>query len=88
MAVSAEDFKASLGCRATGVSIVTSRDGDRIHGMTVSDFASVSLEPPLVLVSASKTTRTLELILGEALDHCSADHGRSFLRDRIQEVVV
>ncbi|MCP4037088.1 MAG: flavin reductase family protein [bacterium] len=63
MAVSAEDFKASLGCRATGVSIVTSRDGDRIHGMTVSDFASVSLEPPLVLVSASKTTRTLELIL-------------------------
>ncbi len=62
MAVSPDEFKASLGCRATGVSIVTSRDGDVIHGMTVSDFASVSLEPPLVLVSAAKNSRTLEVI--------------------------
>ena len=63
MAVSPDDFKASLGCRATGVSIVTSKNGDVVHGMTVSDFISVSLEPPLVLVSASKTARTLEVIL-------------------------
>lgn len=62
MAVTPEEFKASLGCRATGVSIVTSRDGDRVHGMTVSDFASVSLDPPLVLVSASETANTLEYI--------------------------
>jgi len=60
--VSSEEFKASLGCRATAVSIVTSRDGERIHGMTVSDFASVSLDPPLVVVSASETARTLEVI--------------------------
>jgi flavin reductase (DIM6/NTAB) family NADH-FMN oxidoreductase RutF len=60
--VSPDEFKASLGCRATGVSIVTARHGDVVHGMTVSDFASVSLEPPLVLVSAAKTARTLELI--------------------------
>lgn len=58
-----EEFKASLGCRATGVSIVTARDGDRVHGMTVSDFVSVSLEPPLVMVSASETANTLEYIL-------------------------
>lgn len=63
MAVSPEAFKASLGSRVTGVSIVTSRSGERIHGMTVSDFASVSLEPPLLLVSASKTARTLEVIV-------------------------
>jgi flavin reductase (DIM6/NTAB) family NADH-FMN oxidoreductase RutF len=62
LAVSPEEFKASLGCRATAVSIVTSRDGARIHGMTVSDFASVSLDPPLVVVSASETARTLEVI--------------------------
>jgi flavin reductase (DIM6/NTAB) family NADH-FMN oxidoreductase RutF len=30
--------------------------------MTVSDFASVSLDPPLVVVSASETARTLEVI--------------------------
>jgi flavin reductase (DIM6/NTAB) family NADH-FMN oxidoreductase RutF len=74
--VNPEEFKASLGCRATGVSIVTSRNGDHIHGMTVSDFASVSLEPPLVLVSAAETAITLGLIrAGEcfALNILSAD---------------
>jgi flavin reductase (DIM6/NTAB) family NADH-FMN oxidoreductase RutF len=30
--------------------------------MTVSDFASVSLDPPLVVVSASETANTLEVI--------------------------
>ncbi|MFB0979009.1 MAG: flavin reductase family protein, partial [Myxococcota bacterium] len=57
-----DEFKASLGCRATGVSIVTSRDGDQVHGMTVSDFVSVSLKPPLVMVSASETANTLKFI--------------------------
>ena len=62
MAVNPDEFKASLGCRATGVSIVTSRHGDLVHGMTVSDFVSVSLEPPLVMVSASETANTLKFI--------------------------
>ena len=44
-------FRAVLGRFATGVTVVTTRDGDgRDHGMTVSAFCSVSLEPPLVLV--------------------------------------
>ena len=76
MPVNPEDFKASLGCRASGVSIVTSRNGDYIHGMTVSDFTSVSLEPPLVLVSAAETANTLEVIrAGEcfALNILAAD---------------
>jgi flavin reductase (DIM6/NTAB) family NADH-FMN oxidoreductase RutF len=60
--VSPEEFKACLGCRATAVSIVTARAGDEIHGMTVSDFTSVSLDPPLVVVCAAKTAHTLELI--------------------------
>ncbi len=62
MPVSADEFRASMGCRATAVSIVTSRDGDEIHGMTVSDFTSVSLDPPLVVVCAAKDARTLEFI--------------------------
>lgn len=37
---------------ATGVSVVTTLDSHgHPHGMTVNSFASVSLEPPLVLVS-------------------------------------
>lgn len=43
---------------ASGVSLVTSRVDDRIHGMTVSSFASLSLTPPLILVSLERTTRT------------------------------
>jgi flavin reductase (DIM6/NTAB) family NADH-FMN oxidoreductase RutF len=58
MAVDAEAFRAALRCWPSGVTILTSRAGDAIHGMTVSAFASVSLEPPLVLVCAEKTTIT------------------------------
>jgi len=62
LAVSPEAFKASLGCRASGVAIVTSCSEERVHGMTVSDFTSVSLDPPLIVVSASETANTLEVI--------------------------
>jgi flavin reductase (DIM6/NTAB) family NADH-FMN oxidoreductase RutF len=48
--------------RAAGVSIVTSRSGDTVHGMTVSDFAGVSLDPPLVLVCADKSSVTTRVI--------------------------
>ncbi len=44
-------FRATLGRFATGVTIVTMRDERGIpHGMTATSFASVSLDPPLVLV--------------------------------------
>jgi flavin reductase (DIM6/NTAB) family NADH-FMN oxidoreductase RutF len=44
-------FRSVLGRFASGITIVTSRDAEgRDHGMTVSAFCSVSLEPPLVLV--------------------------------------
>ena len=62
MAISPDDFKSALGRWATGVTIVTARAGDRVHGMTVSAFAEVSLDPPLVLVCADKSSNTLPLI--------------------------
>lgn len=46
----------------TGVTLVSSlHDGVR-HGMTVSSFTSISLEPPLVLVSLAKEARTHDLV--------------------------
>ncbi len=50
MPVDAATFRAALGRFPTGVTVVTSRapDGRRI-GVTVSSFASLSLEPPMVL---------------------------------------
>ena len=49
--VTGAEFRRVCGRFATGVTIVTVRDAaGKPHGMTVSSFASVSLEPPLVLV--------------------------------------
>ena len=43
-------FRDVLGRFATGVTVLTTRDADgRDRGMTVSAFASLSLDPPLVL---------------------------------------
>jgi flavin reductase (DIM6/NTAB) family NADH-FMN oxidoreductase RutF len=57
-----ELFKQVFASWPSGVTIVTSRDGERSQGMTVSAFTEVSLEPPLVLVCADKSTITNELI--------------------------
>ncbi|MBI3932930.1 MAG: flavin reductase family protein [Acidobacteria bacterium] len=52
MAIDPGDFRRALGQLATGVTVVTTRDAaGRPLGLTVSAFCSVSLEPPLVLVS-------------------------------------
>jgi flavin reductase (DIM6/NTAB) family NADH-FMN oxidoreductase RutF len=47
---------------ATGVTVVTSSHAGVQHGMTVSSFTSVSLEPPLVLVSLELSSRTHRLV--------------------------
>ena len=62
MAISAEQFKAALATRAGSVAIVTARAGERVHGMTVTDWVGVSVDPPLALVCADKKSNTLELI--------------------------
>jgi flavin reductase (DIM6/NTAB) family NADH-FMN oxidoreductase RutF len=62
VAVDAEQFKRALSQWVTGVTIVTARAGDHIHGMTVSAFTEVSLEPPLVLVCADRKSNTHPVI--------------------------
>jgi len=50
--IDSDTFRAALGRFSCGITILTARDQKgRDHGMTVSAFCSVSLEPPLVLVS-------------------------------------
>jgi flavin reductase (DIM6/NTAB) family NADH-FMN oxidoreductase RutF len=44
-------FRNTLGRFATGVTIITVLEGEETHGMTANAFVSVSLDPPLVLVS-------------------------------------
>ncbi|HJV98452.1 MAG TPA: flavin reductase family protein [Arthrobacter sp.] len=57
-------FRGSLGRFATGVAIVTFDGATRRHGITVNSFTSVSMEPPLVLVSIARSTRVHDELAG------------------------
>jgi flavin reductase (DIM6/NTAB) family NADH-FMN oxidoreductase RutF len=50
MTISSEAFRDALRHFPAGVTIVTIRAGGEIHGLTVSAFASVSPDPPLIAV--------------------------------------
>jgi len=55
-AIDPATFRSVLGRFASGVTVVTVRDSQHFdHGMTVSAFCSLSLEPPLVLVCIEKS---------------------------------
>ena len=62
MSVDQATFRSVLGRFASGVTVVTVRDGDNDHGMTASAFCSLSLDPPLTLVCIDRTTRMHELL--------------------------
>lgn len=55
-------FRRTLGMFATGVTVLTTRVGDQVHGMTANAFMSVSLRPPLVLVSIDRRARMCNLL--------------------------
>jgi flavin reductase (DIM6/NTAB) family NADH-FMN oxidoreductase RutF len=42
--------------------VVTTRSGDTVHGATVNAFSSVSLDPPLVMVSLDRRSRMCALL--------------------------
>jgi flavin reductase (DIM6/NTAB) family NADH-FMN oxidoreductase RutF len=58
MGLNPAEFRRAMGCFATGVTIVTVDLDGEVHGMTANAFASVSLDPMLVLVCVDHTTRT------------------------------
>ena len=53
-------FRDALGRFATGVTIVTCNGPDGPMGITANSFASLSLDPPLVLWSPAKSSRRYE----------------------------
>lgn len=55
--ITPNEFRHALGRFASGVTVVTTRDdAGNLHGITVSAFCSVSLDPPLILVCIDKNT--------------------------------
>jgi flavin reductase (DIM6/NTAB) family NADH-FMN oxidoreductase RutF len=55
----AEEFRAVMAGVATPVSVVTTLTDGRPHGTTVSAFASLSMTPPMVLVSLDRGSELL-----------------------------
>ena len=50
-------FRRTLGMFATGVTVLTARVAEQVHGMTANAFMSVSLSPPLVLISIDRRAK-------------------------------
>jgi flavin reductase (DIM6/NTAB) family NADH-FMN oxidoreductase RutF len=61
---SQQEFRRCLGCFGTGVTVVAFDAEEGPRGITVNSFTSVSLEPPLVLVSISKRARSHHFLAG------------------------
>ncbi|MGN6220868.1 MAG: flavin reductase family protein [Microbacterium sp.] len=55
-------LRNALGNFATGVTVVTFEAGGKFRGVTVNSFTSVSLDPPLVLVSLMRSSRSLAYV--------------------------
>jgi flavin reductase (DIM6/NTAB) family NADH-FMN oxidoreductase RutF len=75
-------YRNALGSFTTGVTVVTAMTAEGPIGMTVNSFASVSLDPPLVLWSPAKSSSRYSAftgarhfaihVLGADQDHLSA----------------
>ncbi len=66
MSIDSATFRSVLGRFVSGVTILTARDAaDVDHGMTASAFCSVSLDPPLVLVSVAHDAALHPVLLGQ-----------------------
>ncbi len=61
-AIDAQLFRKTLSRFATGVTVITVLHQEQVHGMTANAFMSVSLNPPLVLVSIGHNARMHRLL--------------------------
>ncbi|MFD1706461.1 flavin reductase family protein [Siminovitchia sediminis] len=55
-------FRTAMGKFATGVTVITTKVGGNVHGMTANAFMSVSLNPKLVLISIGEKANMNRLI--------------------------
>ena len=60
--VRADTHRAAARMFASGVTIAAASDGRRTHAITATAFCSLSLDPPLVLLSVSRGGQLLELV--------------------------
>jgi flavin reductase (DIM6/NTAB) family NADH-FMN oxidoreductase RutF len=62
VAVDKFEFRSVIGHFASGVAVITSADGDSLHGMTANAISSLSLDPVLLLICVDKTAHTYQAV--------------------------
>lgn len=55
-------LRETMGRFATGVTVIATAAGGKVHGMTANAFMSGSLEPPLCLISVARKARMHEFL--------------------------
>lgn len=91
------EFRRALGSFPTGVAIMTTRDGqDEPIGLTCNSFSSVSLDPPLVLWSLRKASKSIDIfreakafainVLAEDQDHLSQRFATSSILKKFENI--
>src|SRR5512135_3493441 len=63
MTLDPEKLRHAMRAWTTGVVIITSIHEGQHYGMTVNSFTSISLDPPLILVTLRKLTHTHDLVV-------------------------
>ena len=60
--ISSEEFRKALRHFPAGVTIVTIRAGEQVHGLTVSAFSSVSAEPPMISITIENRHKAYHML--------------------------
>lgn len=66
MSISSQEYRDALRHFPFGVTLVTIKTGENIHGLTVSAFTSVSPEPPLIAIVIDQRHRAYRLLEEES----------------------
>ncbi len=59
----ADQLRSAMRAWTSGVTVVTAVHGGERHGMTVSSFTSISLDPPLIIISLQTASRTHDVVV-------------------------
>lgn len=62
MTLDAEQLRAAMRAWTSGVTVVTAAYDGEQHGMTVNSFTSISLDPPLIIISLQTASHTHTLV--------------------------
>lgn len=79
-AIDPREFRRALGRFASGITVVTTVYEGETYGMTANAFVSVSMDPPLVLVSVDHRAN-----MHKVLPH-SGSYGVSVLTDKQEDL--